>query len=83
MTSLCFQVEDSGRGMPEEVVAALATPGSGGPFFSGPLSGSFSGSGLGLGICRRLLGDLDSNLEIESLQPAGTRVQFTLALPAL
>jgi two-component system capsular synthesis sensor histidine kinase RcsC len=78
-TSVCFQVDDSGRGMPEEVVALLATPEGGGPFFSG----AFSGSGLGLGICRRLLGDLNSNLEIESLQPVGTRVQFTLALPAL
>jgi hypothetical protein len=26
---------------------------------------------------------LDSELEIESLRPTGTRVQFTLALPAL
>jgi len=78
-TSLCFQVDDSGRGMPEEVVASLVPPVEGGPFFSG----AFSGSGLGLGICRRLLGDLNSNLEIESLQPVGTRVQFTLALPAL
>ena len=83
-TSLCFQVDDSGRGMPEEVVASLATPGGGGPVGGGPVfSEAFSGSGLGLGICRRLLGDLDSALEIESLRPTGTRVQFTLALPAL
>jgi signal transduction histidine kinase len=88
-TSLCFQVDDSGRGMPEAVVAALTTPVGGGPIGGGPIGGgpvfseAFSGSGLGLGICRRLLGDLDSELEIESLRPTGTRVQFTLALPAL
>ncbi len=76
--SLCFQVDDTGRGMPSEVLASLATPVWGGPFSSG----SFSGSGLGLGMCRRLLGDLGSDLEIESLQPIGTRVQFTLDLPA-
>ena len=93
-TSLCFQVDDSGRGMPEAVAAALTTPVGGGPIGGGPIGGgpigggpvfseAFSGSGLGLGICRRLLGDLDSELEIESLRPTGTRVQFTLALPAL
>ncbi len=76
-TSLCFRVEDSGRGMPEEVLVSLAMPVWGGPFSSG----AFSGSGLGLGMCRRLLGELGSDLEIEALQPAGTRVQFTLDLP--
>jgi len=64
--------------MPEEVLVSLAMPVWGGPFSSG----AFSGSGLGLGMCRRLLGELGSDLEIEALQPAGTRVQFTLDLPA-
>jgi signal transduction histidine kinase len=77
-TSLCFQVDDSGRGMPDDVVASLATPVWGGPFSSG----AFSGSGLGLGMCRRLLGELGSDLEIEALPPTGTRVQFTLDLPS-
>lgn len=73
----CRQVNDTGRGMPEKVVAALAAPVRG-PFSSG----AFSGAGLGLGICRRLLGDLGGALEIKTLQPLGTRVQFTLDLPA-
>lgn len=77
-TRVCFQVDDTGRGMPKEVSASLATPVWGGPFSSG----AFSGSGLGLGICRDLLGHLGSDLEIETLQPVGTRVQFTLDLPA-
>ena len=76
--SLCFQVDDTGRGMPNEVMAALAAPVWGGPFSSG----AFSGAGLGLGMCRRLLGDLGGALKIKTVQPLGTRVQFTLDLPA-
>ena len=77
-SGICFQVDDSGGGMPSEVVASLSAPVWDGPFSSG----AFSGSGLGLGICRGLLGDLGSDLVIESLQPVGTRVQFTIELPA-
>jgi len=78
-SSICFQIDDSGRGMPSEVVASLE-----GPVWDGPFSsGAFSGSGLGLGICRRLLAELGSDLVVESLQPVGTRVQFTIDLPSL
>ena len=45
-------------------------------------SEAFSGAGLGLGMCRRLLGDLGGALKIKTVQPLGTRVQFTLDLPA-
>ena len=77
-SAICFQVDDSGRGMPLDVVASLTAPKWGGPF----LSGSFSESGLGLGICRHLLAELGSDLEISNLKPVGTRVQFTLDLPS-
>lgn len=77
-STLRFQVDDSGRGMPDDVVASLMCAVWDGPFSSG----AFSGSGLGFGLCRRLLGELGSDLEITSLQPVGTRVQFTLDLPA-
>jgi len=33
-------------------------------------------------MCRRLLGDLGGTLKINTMQPLGTRVQFTLDLPA-
>ncbi len=77
-SSVCFQVDDSGRGMPSEVVEAVSAPVWDGPFSSG----AFSGSGLGLGICRRLLVELGGDLTITQLQPVGTRVQFTIELPA-
>ncbi|MDQ8163545.1 MAG: HAMP domain-containing sensor histidine kinase [Gemmatimonadota bacterium] len=77
-TAVRFQVDDTGRGMPEAVLASLSLAS-----WSGPLAeGRFSGAGLGIGICRRLLADLGSSLSADALTPVGTRVQFTLDLPA-
>jgi signal transduction histidine kinase len=77
-TGVRFQVDDTGRGMPESVLASLSSAS-----WSGPLAeGRFSGAGLGIGICRRLLADLGSSLSANALTPVGTRVEFTLDLPA-
>ncbi len=75
---VCFRVDDSGEGLPGAVIASLS-----GPVWHGPFpDGAYSASGLGLGMCRRLLSVLDSDLQFECLHPAGTRMQFTIALPA-
>jgi signal transduction histidine kinase len=43
---------------------------------------AFSGSGLGLSICRKLVEAMGARLEVETEQDKGTRFQFTLQLPA-
>lgn len=73
-TAVSFEVVDTGRGMPENVLTSLASP-------ARSLT-AVSRGGLGLGMCRRLLEDLGSELRIERREPVGTRVQFTIELPA-
>ena len=76
--SVCFSVEDTGRGMPESVAARVtevflrsgAKP-----------SYSFSSAGLGIAICRKLVDTMSGTLTIAPVSPVGTRVEFTLLLP--
>jgi signal transduction histidine kinase len=42
---------------------------------------AFSGSGLGLSICRKLVEAMGSNLRVETTIGAGTRFFFELDLP--
>jgi signal transduction histidine kinase len=42
---------------------------------------SFSGSGLGLSICRKLVEAMGSTLDVETEANVGTRFYFTLDLP--
>ena len=42
---------------------------------------AFSGSGLGLSICRKLVEAMGSQLEVETAPEYGTRFHFTLDLP--
>jgi signal transduction histidine kinase len=42
---------------------------------------AFSGSGLGLSICRKLVEAMGSTLEVETAPGYGTRFFFTLDLP--
>jgi signal transduction histidine kinase len=73
--TLCYHVEDSGRGIPEPQLAQLFQP------FRRRLrddSHFFSGSGLGLSICQRLLNAMGSELEVETELERGTRFHFTL-----
>jgi signal transduction histidine kinase len=41
----------------------------------------FSGSGLGLTICRRLVGAMGGQLQYESQRGVGSRFRFELDLP--
>jgi len=71
-----FYVRDTGRGIREDQIPELfqtfrKRPGSGGDYF-------FSGSGLGLSICERLLRAMGSNLEVETAPDWGTRFYFEL-----
>ena len=73
-----FSVRDTGRGIPPQSMATLYEP-----FRRRQKQGeyAFSGSGLGLSICRKLVEAMGSTLEVETAPGYGTRFFFTLALP--
>lgn len=73
-----FSVRDTGRGIPPQSMATLFEP-----FRRRQKQGeyAFSGSGLGLSICRKLVEAMGSTLQVETEQGAGTRFYFELDLP--
>src|SRR6185503_514532 len=73
-----FAVRDSGRGIPPENITTLFQPLRKEPGRRGQL---FSQTGLGLTICRKLVGAMKSELKVESRIGWGTRFYFELDLP--
>lgn len=73
-----FSVRDTGPGMEPESTARIFEP-----FRRGTLDDSpaFDGYGLGLTICRRLLGRMGSDLTLETSPGWGTCFYFELSLP--
>lgn len=71
-----FWIEDTGRGIPEHVMAMLFTE-----FRPGASGMRFSSAGLGLAICRTLLAKMDATLRVDTAQEQGTRFSFVLDLP--
>ena len=73
-----FSVRDTGRGIPPQSMATLYEP-----FRRRQKPGeyAFSGSGLGLSICRKLVEAMGSTLEVETSPGYGTRFYFVLDLP--
>jgi signal transduction histidine kinase len=73
-----FSVRDTGRGIPPQSMATLFEP-----FRRRQKPGeyAFSGSGLGLSICRKLVEAMGSSLQVETEQGVGTRFYFELDLP--
>jgi signal transduction histidine kinase len=76
--ALEFSVRDTGRGIPPQSMATLFEP-----FRRRQKPGeyAFSGSGLGLSICRKLVEAMGSALDVETEQGVGTRFHFVLDLP--
>ena len=75
--SLEFTVRDTGRGIPPSSMAMLFEP------FRRRQKDrdyAFSGSGLGLSICRKLVEAMQGELRVET-GPSGTRFSFALDLP--
>ncbi len=73
-----FSVRDTGRGIPPQAMAMLFEP------FrrrQKQREYAFSGSGLGLSICRKLVEAMKGDLQVETSQGVGTRFFFTLDLP--
>jgi signal transduction histidine kinase len=73
-----FSVRDTGRGIPPQSMATLFEP-----FRRRQKPGeyTFSGSGLGLSICRKLVEAMGSVLQVETASGYGTRFYFVLDLP--
>lgn len=73
-----FAVRDTGKGIDSSAMATLYQPfrraaGRGGY--------CFSGTGLGLVICRRLIAAMGSELQLETRPGRGTRFHFRVKLP--
>ena len=77
-TKIEFAVRDTGRGIPPHAMATLYEP------FrrrQHPGEYTFSGSGLGLSICRKLVEAMGAPLEVDTELGVGTRFHFVLDLP--
>jgi signal transduction histidine kinase len=76
--SIEFSVRDTGRGIPPQSMASLFEP-----FRRRQKPGeyAFSGSGLGLSICRKLVEAMGSVMQVETSSGYGTRFYFVLDLP--
>jgi signal transduction histidine kinase len=72
-----FWVKDTGRGIPDNVLAMLFDG-----FRPTSVGMRFSSAGLGLAICRTLLEAMDSSLAVDTSPERGTRFSFVLKLPA-
>ena len=73
-----FAVRDTGRGIPPQAMATLYEP-----FRRRQRQAeyAFSGSGLGLSICRKLVEAMHATMQVETESGQGTRFYFTLDLP--
>lgn len=75
-TAVEFWVHDTGRGIPDNVLAMLFDG-----FRPGSVGIRFSSAGLGLAICRTLLEAMGSALRVDTATEGGTRFSFTIDLP--
>jgi signal transduction histidine kinase len=71
-------VRDTGRGIPSAAMSTLFEP-----FRRRQQAGdyAFSGSGLGLSICRKLVEAMGAELKVTTVQAEGTCFSFRLVLP--
>jgi signal transduction histidine kinase len=83
LTRVEFSVKDTGRGIPEEAQLALFQPFRRSQVRAGRSGFFFSGTGLGLAMCRKLLSAMDSELRFETKAGEGTRFFFELELPSV
>jgi signal transduction histidine kinase len=77
-TRVEFSVRDTGRGIPSQAMLTLFEP-----FRRRQKQGeyAFSGAGLGLSICRKLVEAMRATLRVETAPDFGTRFHFELTLP--
>ena len=78
-----FSVRDTGHGIAPDAMASLYEPFRRSHGRNRRHAYHFSGTGLGLAMCRRLVDALGSKLEYETRPEWGTRFYFQLELPPL
>jgi signal transduction histidine kinase len=83
LSKLEISVKDTGRGISEEAMQSLYQPFRRSSGRSGRSGFFFSGTGLGLAMCRKLLGGMGSELRFETSAGVGTRFYFDLDLPPI
>ncbi len=76
-----FSVRDTGQGISEEALANLYQPFRRTRARAGRSGYYFSGTGLGLAMCRKLVEAMGGELQLETKPGWGTRFFFELALP--
>ena len=81
LTSVEFAVRDTGHGITQEALANLYQPFRRSRARAGRGGYYFSGTGLGLAMCRKLIEAMGSELKYESRPDWGTRFSFELNLP--
>jgi signal transduction histidine kinase/FixJ family two-component response regulator len=75
--SWLFSVEDTGTGIPSEVIPSIFDP-----FLQGPGAREHGGTGLGLAIASRQVELMGGRLKVDSTPGKGTTFSFALPLPA-
>jgi len=81
ITTVEFSVKDTGRGISDEALASLYQPFRRASGRSARSGFFFSGTGLGLAMCRKMLEAMGSELHYETTAGEGTRFYFELELP--
>lgn len=76
-----FSVADTGRGISDDALQSLYRPFRRSSGRMGRSGFFFSGTGLGLAMCRKLLSAMASELKFETSAGAGTRFYFEIELP--
>ncbi len=75
-----FSIEDTGVGISKESLETIFLPFT---QASTSITRKYGGTGLGLAITRRILGLLDSEIEVESILGTGSKFFFTLQLATI
>jgi signal transduction histidine kinase len=81
MAGVEFSVRDTGHGIGPEVLASLYQPFRRSRSRAGRKGFHFSGTGLGLAMCRKLVEAMGGELGYESKPDWGTRFYFEVSLP--
>ncbi len=76
-TQLYFSVSDTGIGIPDDKIERIFDPFT---QVDGSFSRKYQGTGLGLGIVRRLVTLMGGNIAVISEEEKGTTIVFTLAV---
>ena len=81
LSKIEFSVRDTGHGVSDEALANLYQPFRRTRARAGRSGYYFSGTGLGLAMCRKLVEAMDSELKLETRPNWGTRFYFETDLP--